>query len=72
MSNHRRQHRQGGRTPFQQRPVDDMPRGAPPDQTGAESNYFVKNMEARTPMVVRLLGDKEVCGWIEYYDRDVI
>ena len=47
-------------------------RGAPPDQTGAETNYLVKNMEARTPMVVRLVDNEEVRGWIEYYDRKMI
>ena len=70
--NSRRPHRQGGKPPFQPRAADERPRGAPPDQTGAETNYIVKNMEARTPMVVRLLDNEEVRGWIEYYDRDVI
>lgn len=46
--------------------------GGPPEQTGAETNYFVKNMEAKTPMVVRLVDNEEVRGWIEYYDRKVI
>jgi len=47
-------------------------RGAPPDQTGAETNYLVKNMEARTPVVVRLINNEEIRGWIEYYDRKMI
>jgi small nuclear ribonucleoprotein (snRNP)-like protein len=47
-------------------------RGAPPESTGAETNYLHKNMEARTPMVVKLVGNEEVRGWIEYYDRDMI
>jgi hypothetical protein len=51
---------------------DDRPRGAPPDQTGAETNYIIKNMEARTPLVVRLLNNDELHGWIEYYDKDII
>jgi small nuclear ribonucleoprotein (snRNP)-like protein len=46
--------------------------GAPVDQTGAETNYIVKNMEARTPRVVRLVDNEEVRGWIEYYDRKMI
>lgn len=70
--NSRRPHRKGGKPPFQPRPGGDKPRGAPPDQTGAETHYLIKNMEARTPMVVRLVGNEEVRGWIEYYDRDVI
>ncbi len=48
------------------------PKGPPPEHTGAESDYLHKNMEARTPMVVRLVGNEEVRGWIEYYDRDMI
>lgn len=47
-------------------------RGEPPDLTGAEINYLVKNMESRTPMVVRLVDNEEVRGWIEYYDRKMI
>jgi len=47
-------------------------RGAPPEQTGAETNYIVKNMEAKTPMVIRLVNNEEVRGWIEYYDRKMI
>ena len=50
----------------------DRPRGAPPESTGAETNYLHKNMEAKTPMVIRLVGNEEVRGWIEYYDRDMI
>jgi hypothetical protein len=47
-------------------------RGAPPETTGAETNYLVKNMQAKTPMVVRLIDNQELHGWIEYYDRHVI
>jgi host factor-I protein len=47
-------------------------RGAPPEDTGAEANYLRKNREARTPMIVKLIGGQEVRGWIEYYDRDVV
>lgn len=47
-------------------------RGAPPESTGAETNYIIKNMQARTPMVVRLMNNEEVRGWIEYYDRQII
>ena len=47
-------------------------RGAPPEETGAEANYLRKNMEARTPMIVKLVDGEVVRGWIEYYDRDII
>jgi len=50
----------------------ERPRGAPPESTGAETNYLHKNMEARTPMVVKLVDNEEIRGWIEYYDRDMI
>jgi len=45
---------------------------APPDQTSAESFYWVKQMQSRTPMVL-VLNDGEVLhGVIEWYDRDCI
>lgn len=47
-------------------------RGAPPDATGAETNYLVKNMQAKTPVVIKLMDNQEFHGWIEYYDRNVI
>lgn len=59
-------------SPFGGRGGADRARSAPPEQTGAETNYLVKNMEARTLMVVRLRGNEEVRGWIEYYDRKMI
>ena len=30
-------------------------KGAPPEQTNAESFYYLKQMQARTPVVVRLV-----------------
>ncbi len=45
---------------------------APPEQTHAENFYWVKQMQARTPVAV-VLGDGEVLhGTIEWYDRDCI
>ena len=44
----------------------------PPEQTNAESFYYLKQMQARTPLVVRLLDGEEVRGWLEWYDRDVL
>jgi host factor-I protein len=44
----------------------------PPEQTFAESFYFVKQMQARTPVAV-ILNDGEVLrGILEWYDRDCI
>jgi hypothetical protein len=48
------------------------PRTPPPDATGAELNYIVKQIEARTPMVVKLEGGEIVRGVIEYYDRHML
>ncbi len=42
---------------------------APPEATNAESFYYVKQMNARTPMVVVLTDGEEIRGWIEWYDR---
>jgi len=44
----------------------------PPEQTHAESYYYVKQMQARTPMVVILNDGETLRGTIEWYDRDCI
>ena len=45
---------------------------APPEQTHAENFYWIKQMQARTPVVV-ILGDGETLhGTVEWYDRDCI
>lgn len=41
----------------------------PPEQTNAEEFYYLKQMAARTPMVVVLTNDEELRGWIEWYDK---
>ena len=41
----------------------------PPEQTNAESYYYLKQMAAKTPMVVVLNGGEEIRGWIEWYDK---
>lgn len=52
-------------SPVRHRPV-------PPEQTNAESFYFVKQMNAKTQVVVVLLDGEEIHGWIEWYDRECI
>jgi sRNA-binding regulator protein Hfq len=47
-------------------------KGAPPDQTNAESFYYLKQMQARTAVVVRLVDGEELRGWIEWYDKDAL
>lgn len=42
---------------------------APPEQTNAENFYYLKQMNARTPMVVVMSDGEEIRGWIEWYDR---
>lgn len=45
---------------------------APPEQTNAEEFYYLKQMAARTPMVVVLQDGEELRGWIEWYDKGAI
>ena len=45
---------------------------APPEMTHAENFYWVKQMQAHTPMVVVLDGGETLRGTVEWYDRDCI
>lgn len=47
-------------------------RPVPPDSTSAEAFYYLKQMNARTPMVVVMDGGEELRGHIEWYDRNCI
>ncbi len=42
---------------------------APPESTNAESFYYTKQMNARTPMVIVMTDGEEIRGCIEWYDR---
>jgi len=42
---------------------------APPEQTNAESYYYLKQMQAKTPMVVVLQDGERIRGIIEWYDK---
>jgi host factor-I protein len=44
-------------------------RPAPPEVTNAENFYYLKQMEAKTPMVIVMTDGEEIRGWIEWYDR---
>ena len=44
----------------------------PPEQTNAEEFYYLKQMNAKTPMVVMLTNDEELRGWIEWYDKSTL
>ena len=41
----------------------------PPEQTNAESYYYLKQMAAKTPMVIVLTDGEQIHGWIEWYDK---
>ena len=45
---------------------------APPEVTNAEAFYYVKQINARTPVVVVLNDGEEIEGVIEWYDRRCI
>ena len=44
----------------------------PPEQTNAESYYYLKQMQGKTPMVVVLEDGESVNGIIEWYDKNCI
>jgi len=45
---------------------------APPEQTNAESYYYLKQMQAKTPMVLVLHDGEKIRGIIEWYDKHCI
>jgi hypothetical protein len=47
-------------------------RGIPPEQTNAESNYYIKQMANKTRMVIILKDGEELRGTIEWYDREAL
>ena len=47
-------------------------RTAPPESTNAENFYYLKQMNAKTPMVIIMSDGEEVRGWIEWYDRNCL
>ncbi|MGH9320248.1 MAG: Hfq-like protein [Vicinamibacteria bacterium] len=48
------------------------PRRVPPEQTNAESFYYLKQMNNKTPMVVVLQDGEEIRGTIEWYDKNCL
>ena len=53
-------------------PTDQNRKRVPPEQTHAESFYYKKQMDNRTPMVIVLQDGEELRGSIEWYDRACI
>ena len=45
---------------------------SPPEQTNAEEFYYLKQMAAKTPMVLFLIDGSELRGWIEWYDKGAL
>jgi host factor-I protein len=44
----------------------------PPDTTNAENFYYVKQMQAKTPMVIVLKDGETLEGAIEWYDKNCL
>jgi host factor-I protein len=44
----------------------------PPEQTNAENFYYIKQMQARTPIVVVLDKGETIRGVLEWYDKNCI
>lgn len=44
----------------------------PPEQTNAENFYYIKQMSAKTAVVVVMEDGEELLGVIEWYDRDCL
>jgi len=58
---------------------DQMPRHStsprkrvPPEVTNAENYYYIKQMAAKTPMIIKLVDGEEIRGIIEWYDKHCI
>ncbi len=44
----------------------------PPEQTNAENFYYLKQMQAKTPMVFVLQDGETLEGFIEWYDKSCL
>jgi len=44
----------------------------PAEQTNAESFYYLKQMQTKTPMVITLQDGEQIRGIIEWYDRNCL
>ena len=51
------------------RPPAASKKPVPPDQTNAENFYYMKQMQAKTPMVIVLTDGEVIQGVIEWYDK---
>ena len=53
-------------------PPPQQKRTIPPEQTNAENFYYLKQMQAKTPMVFVMLDGETFEGIIEWYDRSCL
>ena len=44
-------------------------KAVPPDQTNAENFYYMKQMQAKTTMVIVMKDGEHLTGVIEWYDK---
>jgi sRNA-binding regulator protein Hfq len=42
------------------------------EQTQAETLYLSQLIQNKAPVIVKLVNDDEISGWIEYYDKNFI
>ena len=54
------------------RRTNHVKKAAPPDQTNAENFYYMKQMQAKTPMVFVLKDGETLEGVIEWYDKSCL
>ena len=55
--------------PVSRPPAANNKKPVPPDQTNAENFYYMKQMQAKTPMVISLTDGEVIQGVIEWYDK---
>lgn len=59
-------------SPSQPAPPLQLKKKIPPEQTNAETFYYKKQMDSKTPMVIVLQDGETLRGTIEWYDRGSI
>jgi sRNA-binding regulator protein Hfq len=70
----RRRHRKGPSTGRQRDYIGDMimKSSRVEEYTNAEVYYLTRLIQNKTPVLVKLMNDEEIKGWIEYYDKNFI
>ncbi len=67
-----RNERPAASRPAQPAAADRQRKPVPPEKTHAEEYYFIKQMNAKTPMVIVLEDNEVLRGWIEWYDESCV